>query len=30
MMGISLGARHYVQKPFSIVDLLTKVATSIR
>ena len=30
MTGISLGARHYVQKPFSIVDLLTKVATSIR
>jgi len=28
--GISLGARHYVQKPFSIVDLLDKVAKSIR
>ena len=30
MTGISLGARHYVQKPFSIVDLLSKVASSIR
>lgn len=30
MTGISLGARHYVQKPFSIVDLLDKVAKSIR
>ena len=30
MLGISLGARHYVQKPFSIVDLLDKVAKSIR
>jgi DNA-binding response OmpR family regulator len=29
MTGISLGARHYVQKPFSIVDLLDKVARSI-
>jgi CheY-like chemotaxis protein len=29
-IGISLGARHYVQKPFSIVDLLDKVAKSIR
>ena len=29
-LGISLGARHYVQKPFSIVDLLDKVAKSIR
>jgi DNA-binding response OmpR family regulator len=29
-VGISLGARHYVQKPFSIVDLLDKVAKSIR
>ncbi|HEY3822589.1 MAG TPA: response regulator [Polyangiaceae bacterium] len=28
--GIALGARHYVQKPFSIVDLLDKVAKSIR
>jgi CheY-like chemotaxis protein len=28
--GISLGARHYVQKPFSIIDLLDKVARSIR
>jgi len=30
MTGISLGARHYVQKPFSVVDLLEKVAKSIR
>jgi len=30
MTGISLGARHYVQKPFSIIDLLDKVAKSIR
>jgi CheY-like chemotaxis protein len=30
MTGISLGARHYVQKPFSVVDLLDKVAKSIR
>jgi CRP/FNR family cyclic AMP-dependent transcriptional regulator len=30
MTGIALGARHYVQKPFSIVDLLGKVASSIR
>jgi DNA-binding response OmpR family regulator len=30
MTGISLGARHYVQKPFSIVDLLDKVARSIQ
>jgi CheY-like chemotaxis protein len=29
-MGIALGARHYVQKPFGIVDLLDKVAKSIR
>jgi CheY-like chemotaxis protein len=29
-LGISLGARHYVQKPFSVVDLLDKVAKSIR
>ena len=28
--GISLGARHYVQKPFSIIDLLDKVAKSVR
>ena len=30
MTGISLGARHYVQKPFSIVDLLDKVARTIQ
>ncbi len=30
MTGISLGARHYVQKPFSIIDLLDKVAKSVR
>jgi len=30
MTGISLGARHYVQKPFSIVDLVDKVARSIQ
>jgi DNA-binding response OmpR family regulator len=30
MTGISLGARHYIQKPFSIVDLLDKVAKSLR
>jgi CheY-like chemotaxis protein len=28
--GISLGARHYVTKPFSIKDLLEKVEKSIR
>jgi CheY-like chemotaxis protein len=28
--GISLGARHYVTKPFSIKDLLDKVEKSIR
>ena len=27
--GLSLGARHYVQKPFSIKDLLDKVARSL-
>jgi DNA-binding response OmpR family regulator len=27
--GISLGARHYVQKPFKIVDLLDKVAKTL-
>jgi DNA-binding response OmpR family regulator len=30
VMGISLGARHYVQKPFSIKDLLEKVDRSVR
>jgi adenylate cyclase len=29
VQGIALGARHYVQKPFSIVDLLDKVAKTI-
>jgi DNA-binding response OmpR family regulator len=28
--GIQLGARHYVQKPFSIKDLLDKVEKTIR
>jgi len=28
--GMALGARHYVQKPFSLPDLLDKVAKSIR
>jgi DNA-binding response OmpR family regulator len=28
--GISLGARHYVTKPFSIVDLLDKVEKTVR
>jgi DNA-binding response OmpR family regulator len=28
--GMSLGARHYVQKPFSLHDLLDKVERSIR
>ena len=28
--GLSLGAKHYVQKPFGIADLLDKVAKSIR
>jgi CheY-like chemotaxis protein len=27
--GIKLGARHYIQKPFSIVDLLDKVAKTL-
>ena len=30
MVGISLGARHYVQKPFSIKDLLDKVDKTLR
>ncbi|HEY8042281.1 MAG TPA: response regulator [Polyangiaceae bacterium] len=30
VQGIALGARHYVQKPFSVVDLLDKVAKTIR
>ena len=29
-IGISLGARHYVQKPFSIKDLLDKVDKTLR
>jgi DNA-binding response OmpR family regulator len=28
--GIKLGARHYVQKPFSIKDLLDKVEKTVR
>ena len=28
--GISLGARHYVTKPFSIVDLLDKVEKTVK
>jgi DNA-binding response OmpR family regulator len=28
--GITLGARHYVQKPFSVKDLLDKVDKTIR
>jgi CRP/FNR family cyclic AMP-dependent transcriptional regulator len=28
--GIALGARHYVQKPFSIKDLLDKVEKTLR
>ena len=28
--GIKLGARHYVQKPFSVKDLLDKVEKTIR
>ncbi len=27
--GIKLGARHYIQKPFSIVDLLDKVGKTL-
>jgi DNA-binding response OmpR family regulator len=30
VQGISLGARHYVQKPFSVKDLLDKVEKTIR
>lgn len=29
-LGMSLGARHYVQKPFQLQDLLDKVEKSIR
>lgn len=29
MTGIRLGARHYIQKPFKIVDLLDKVAKTL-
>jgi DNA-binding response OmpR family regulator len=29
-VGIALGARHYVQKPFSIKDLLDKVDKTLR
>jgi CheY-like chemotaxis protein len=28
--GIALGARHYVQKPFSVVDLVDKVDKTLR
>lgn len=28
-MGMSVGARHYIQKPFSIQDLLDRVAKTI-
>jgi DNA-binding response OmpR family regulator len=28
--GLSLGARHYIQKPFQLQDLLDKVAKTIR
>jgi two-component system, chemotaxis family, chemotaxis protein CheY len=28
--GINLGARHYVQKPFNVKDLMTKVEMSMR
>jgi DNA-binding response OmpR family regulator len=30
VLGIKLGARHYVQKPFSIKDLLDKVEKTLR
>jgi DNA-binding response OmpR family regulator len=30
VQGIKLGARHYVQKPFSVKDLLDKVEKTIR
>jgi DNA-binding response OmpR family regulator len=30
VQGIRLGARHYVQKPFSVKDLLDKVEKTIR
>jgi DNA-binding response OmpR family regulator len=30
VQGIQLGARHYIQKPFSIKDLLDKVEKTIR
>jgi DNA-binding response OmpR family regulator len=29
-LGMSLGARHYIQKPFSLQELLDKVEKSIR
>ena len=28
--GISLGARHYVQKPFKLADLMDKVARTVK
>jgi DNA-binding response OmpR family regulator len=30
VQGINLGARHYVQKPFSVKDLLDKVEKTVR
>jgi CheY-like chemotaxis protein len=30
LQGMSLGARHYIQKPFQLQDLLDKVAKSVR
>jgi DNA-binding response OmpR family regulator len=30
VQGIKLGARHYIQKPFSVKDLLDKVEKTIR
>ncbi len=30
VQGIKLGARHYIQKPFSIKDLLDKVEKTLR
>jgi CheY-like chemotaxis protein len=30
LQGMSLGARHYIQKPFQLQDLLDKVAKTVR
>ena len=30
MQGISVGARHYVQKPFKLADLMDKVARTVK